>query len=124
LNKINPKQTQTKKNKPKHQTKQNKTKPNQTKPNQTKQHPQNKNTKLNQHMLSMDYFQRTPPKTTGRELFTFELGKKFKQKGDEICNGIMKCNDFLATLTELTAISIVDAYWNCINNNKQTNKQT
>jgi hypothetical protein len=41
-------------------------------------------------MLSLDYFSRTPPKTTGRELFTFEIGKTFKEKGDAICGEKMR----------------------------------
>lgn len=54
-----------------------------------------------------EYFSRTPPKTTGRELFGRSMGEKLAQEGR--ARGLLP-EDIIATLTELTAITISDAY--------------
>jgi anhydro-N-acetylmuramic acid kinase len=65
------------------------------------------NEKLLQIMLNHPYFTTKPPKTTGRELFTFKLGEEWLAHKDKFS---MTEHDFLATLTELTAVSIAKAY--------------
>eukprot|EP00698_Gefionella_okellyi_P015616 TRINITY_DN441_c0_g1_i3.p1 TRINITY_DN441_c0_g1~~TRINITY_DN441_c0_g1_i3.p1 ORF type:complete len:370 (+),score=75.39 TRINITY_DN441_c0_g1_i3:195-1304(+) len=61
------------------------------------------NAALLQELLGNAFYERQPPKTTGRELFgvqtVTELSKRFPV--DE---------NFVATLTELTAVTIVDSY--------------
>ncbi len=54
-------------------------------------------------ILQDDYFKRLPPKTTGRELFHGNYATQWRPKD-------MNDKDFIATLTELTAASIADAY--------------
>lgn len=65
-------------------------------------------------MQQLDFFAKNPPKTTGRELFSFQLAEKWRLRGNQICvkeNGIeMSAEDFIATVTELTAWSIADSY--------------
>lgn len=57
--------------------------------------------------LKHEYFQAPPPKSTGRELFGFDYIKQCFHEAEQY-----KLNhaDFLATLTELTAASIVYNY--------------
>lgn len=57
--------------------------------------------------LAHPYFLRTPPKTTGRELFSAGLAQRWQAEAEE--KGLSPA-DFIATLTELTATSIADAY--------------
>lgn len=58
-------------------------------------------------ILRDPYFAQKPPKTTGREYFGVQYGKKLKDRADEL--GIPD-HDFIATLTALTAQSIANAY--------------
>lgn len=62
---------------------------------------------LVERWLAQDYFRQPPPKSTGRELF----GKAYLDKccADAMAAGLAPA-DLLATLTELTAASIVDSY--------------
>jgi len=68
--------------------------------------------KVNKHLLKMmmehPYIQRTPPKTTGRELYTFELGQKWLNYGRT--NYSITNEDFAATITEYTVATIVKSY--------------
>ena len=57
--------------------------------------------------LSHPYFQRKPPKTTGRELFSAALARQWQA---EAHGASLSAVDFIATLTDLTAASIADAY--------------
>lgn len=57
--------------------------------------------------LDHPYFRQSPPKSTGRELFTRSLLEDWRGQTHSIgCSDA----DFVATLTELTAASIADAY--------------
>ena len=58
-------------------------------------------------MLSHPYFRRSPPKTTGREEFTAALGAEWIAAGQAA--GLDNAT-IIATFTELTAVSIADAY--------------
>ena len=58
-------------------------------------------------MLAHPYFSRTPPKTTGREEFTKELGDEWIAAGK--ARGLDDAT-IISTFTELTAVSIADAY--------------
>jgi anhydro-N-acetylmuramic acid kinase len=59
--------------------------------------------------LQQDFFQEQPPKSTGRELF----GKEYLENCfADAANYDLSDADFLATLTELTAASIVLSYQN------------
>ncbi len=62
---------------------------------------------LVQRWLHHPYFLRKPPKTTGRELFSASLACQWQ---DEATQANLSPADFIATLTELTAVSIADAY--------------
>jgi len=62
---------------------------------------------LLQEMFTLPYFSRLPPKTTGRELFTFDLAIQWENKGKEL--GLSEY-DILSTFTELTARSISNSY--------------
>jgi anhydro-N-acetylmuramic acid kinase len=53
------------------------------------------------------YYERTPPKTTGRELFGAIMAEEIWQRGQE--RGL-SLDDIVATVTALTAESIADAY--------------
>jgi len=55
------------------------------------------------------YFAHRPPKTTGRELFTRTYGERLWQQAQQ--RGLSD-DDFVATLTALTALTIADAYRN------------
>ena len=59
--------------------------------------------------LKQDYFQLFPPKSTGRELFGVDYLHQCLQDSQEYN---LAPADFLATLTELTAASIVHSYRN------------
>ncbi|TAE58338.1 MAG: anhydro-N-acetylmuramic acid kinase [Nostocales cyanobacterium] len=59
--------------------------------------------------LQQDYFQLPPPKSTGRELF----GVNYFQECLQDCQSYqLSPADVLATITELTAVSIVNSYCN------------
>ncbi len=58
-------------------------------------------------LLAYPYFARTPPKTTGRELFGAEMAAAWMREG--LARGLRDV-DIVATLTALTAASIADAY--------------
>ena len=58
-------------------------------------------------LLTHPYYERQPPKTTGRELFGAEMGTALVTEGRARNLGAA---DIVATLTALTAASIVDAY--------------
>lgn len=62
---------------------------------------------LVEQWLGQDYFQETPPKSTGRELFGVDYLKQCLAQG-EAYN--LSPADMLATLTELTVSSIVHSY--------------
>jgi len=62
---------------------------------------------LVERWLGHPYFQRTPPKTTGRELFSVSLARQWQKEASEA--GLSPA-DFIASLTDLTAASIADAY--------------
>lgn len=66
------------------------------------------NESLLNDMLRLPYFNIPPPKTTGRELFTFQLGELWLKEAKEKYD--ISDADFACTLTELTAISITDSY--------------
>lgn len=53
------------------------------------------------------YFEQKPPKSTGRELFSTSLARQWQT--DALNNGLSD-EDFIATLTELTAASIASSY--------------
>jgi len=62
---------------------------------------------LVQRWLQHPYFAQSPPKSTGRELF----GQDFMNRcWDDAQEFSLTSVDFLATLTELTALSIADSY--------------
>ncbi|HVU14538.1 MAG TPA: anhydro-N-acetylmuramic acid kinase, partial [Phototrophicaceae bacterium] len=58
-------------------------------------------------LLKHPYYERRPPKTTGRELFSPALAQQLIAEGRR--RGY-SANDIVATLTALTAASIADAY--------------
>lgn len=58
-------------------------------------------------LMQHPYYQRKPPKTTGRELFSPALAANYVQQGRE--RGLSD-TDIIATLTALTARSIAHAY--------------
>ncbi len=59
------------------------------------------------NMLSLAYFERPPPKSTGRELFGDQRASALVRTGREAG---LKAEDLLATATEITVRSIRDAY--------------
>jgi anhydro-N-acetylmuramic acid kinase len=64
-------------------------------------------TELLHRWLDHPYFRQPPPKSTGRELFTRSLLEDWQREAQSVgCSDA----DFVATLTELTAASIADAY--------------
>jgi anhydro-N-acetylmuramic acid kinase len=60
-----------------------------------------------EELLDHPYYERKPPKTTGRELFGTEMALQLVAEGKS--RGYAD-NDIVATLTTLTAISITQAY--------------
>lgn len=62
---------------------------------------------LVEQWIQHPYFQKSPPKSTGRELFGWDF---FQQCLVEATTNSLIPSDFLATLTEFTAISIVHSY--------------
>ncbi|NMG19104.1 anhydro-N-acetylmuramic acid kinase [Brasilonema bromeliae] len=62
---------------------------------------------LVEHWLSLDYFHLPPPKSTGRELFGVDYLHQCLQDAEAYQ---LSPADLLATLTELTAASIVHSY--------------
>lgn len=62
---------------------------------------------LVQRWLQHPYFLRQPPKTTGRELFSATLARQWQT---EATAAGLSPADFIASLTDLTAASIADAY--------------
>ena len=67
----------------------------------------NPNVDLIEQWLKQDFFQQSPPKSTGRELF----GKEYLEKcWQDAQTYDLSEKDFLATLTELTAASIAHSY--------------
>lgn len=62
---------------------------------------------LLQRWLQHPFFQAPPPKSTGRELFGWEFFACCQQEAHQ--HGLTAA-DLLATLTELTAVSIVESY--------------
>jgi anhydro-N-acetylmuramic acid kinase len=62
---------------------------------------------LVQHWLSQDFFHLPPPKSTGRELFGWEYLQRCLEDAQSYQ---LSPADLLATLTELTAASIVHSY--------------
>lgn len=62
---------------------------------------------LLEEWLSHGYFEQSPPKTTGRELFGAALAQTWRDSAS--ARGLTDA-DFIATLTELTAASIAHAY--------------
>ncbi|MBI5931091.1 MAG: anhydro-N-acetylmuramic acid kinase [Chloroflexi bacterium] len=58
-------------------------------------------------LMSHPYFERRPPKTTGRELFGADMAQQLVQEGQT--RGLNR-EGIIATLTALTASSIADAY--------------
>ena len=62
---------------------------------------------LLEEWLTLPYFEQPLPKTTGRELFSTTLAQQWRQQAVGL--GLTDA-DFVATLTQLTAVSIADAY--------------
>ncbi len=60
-----------------------------------------------QHLLTHPYYERQPPKTTGRELFGSAMATELLAEGN--ARGLALA-DIVATMTALTARSIADAY--------------
>ena len=58
-------------------------------------------------LLKHPYYERRPPKTTGRELFSKTMAQQLIVEGQRRGYGVA---DIVATLTALTAASIADAY--------------
>ena len=62
---------------------------------------------LVERWLAHPYFQRRPPKSTGRELFSHAFAEQRRQEAGAAG---LSAVDFAATVTELTAASIADSY--------------
>lgn len=58
-------------------------------------------------LMSNQYFQLPPPKTTGRELFGVQMGEQLWKRGQALH---LSNEDFIATLTAFTAESIASSY--------------
>jgi len=65
------------------------------------------NDSLVERWLAHPYFGQTPPKSTGRELFSQALAERYRLEAAEAG---LSDEDFTATVTELTAASIADSY--------------
>jgi len=65
------------------------------------------NDNLVEHWLEHPYFQQPPPKSTGRELFSSCLAERYWLEAAEAG---LSMADFTATVTELTAATIVESY--------------
>ncbi len=63
------------------------------------------NVGLIRYLMQNKYFKQRPPKSTGRELFSEEFQRNVLQKSKG-----MRREDILATVTEVTALSIYDSY--------------
>lgn len=62
---------------------------------------------LVERWLTHPYYQQLPPKSTGRELFSQDLAEEYRLEAAEAG---LSDEDFLATVTELTAASIAESY--------------
>lgn len=62
---------------------------------------------LLENWLALPYFDQRPPKSTGRELFSSTLANEWWAEAMALG---LAAKDFVATITEVTALSIVDAY--------------
>lgn len=62
---------------------------------------------LLENWLALPYFDQRPPKSTGRELFSSTLANEWWAEAVALGLGP---TDFVATVTEVTALSIIDAY--------------
>jgi len=58
-------------------------------------------------LLALPYFERTPPKTTGRELFSPEMGSRLLETGRSRGR---RDEDIVATVTAFSADSVADQY--------------
>jgi len=65
------------------------------------------NDSLVEGWLAHPYFLQPPPKSTGRELFSHAMAKQYRQ---EAADAGLSNQDFVATVTELTAASIAESY--------------
>ncbi len=63
--------------------------------------------KLVERWLAHPYFHQSPPKSTGRELFSNGLAEKYCL---EAAKAGLSMSDFAATVTELTAASVAESY--------------
>ena len=63
--------------------------------------------KLVERWLTHPYYHHSPPKSTGRELFSSSLAEKYCLEAAEAG---LSMTDFAATVTELTAASIAESY--------------
>lgn len=63
--------------------------------------------KLVERWLAHPYFHQSPPKSTGRELFSSGLAEKYCL---EAADSGLSMSDFAATVTELTAASVAESY--------------
>lgn len=63
--------------------------------------------KLVERWLTHPYFHQSPPKSTGRELFSSGLAEKYCLEAAEAG---LSMSDFAATITELTAASVAESY--------------
>lgn len=61
------------------------------------------------HWLTQPFFQQSPPKSTGRELFGTDYGQRCWQEAQTLN---LTQADFLATLTAFTAAAVADSYQN------------
>ncbi|KAF2070012.1 hypothetical protein CYY_008669 [Polysphondylium violaceum] len=69
--------------------------------------------RVNQQLLDMmiketPYLGFSPPKSTGRELFSFQYAQQWYDIGKQQC-GIQDDTDFVSTFTELTAVAIANS---------------
>ena len=62
---------------------------------------------LLENWLALPYFDQRPPKSTGRELFSSTLANAWWAEAMALG---LSATDFVATVTEVTALSIIDAY--------------